>query len=329
MLDLWDELPDLRIAPSSVSRASLVDELNEATRTYLNPLTGEFSKFNSLQVCASEFGTFLTAYEGEFMSTLNTLWDCERYKEKKRGMKEPIILANPQLSLVAGTTPAWLSTSLPEAAWSEGFASRLLMVFSGENLILDPWAGDIENEVLRKALLHDLQAMHTLYGHFRISPEFAEVYKDWIFAGCPPTPEHRKLEHYIPRRKTHLVKIAMAFSAMRSSEMVLRLEDYQAATDLLIEAEATMPDVFKSMTVGSDVNVYDEAFNFVWQAFAKEGKAIAEHRIVKFIAMRTPTHNVIKVLEIMRSSRMLEIDSVTGPGGRPTYRPVPRVSHNS
>src|SRR4249920_2845006 len=62
--DLWDALPELHVAPSSVSRASLVDSLVAAERSVLRPTdTNPYTKFNSLQVAATEFGTFLSSYD--------------------------------------------------------------------------------------------------------------------------------------------------------------------------------------------------------------------------------------------------------------------------
>ena len=92
--ELWTYLPDLHVAPSSVSRASLVDALNGATREVLRPTAPNerFVKFNSLQVGAYEFGTFMTAYDGEFLSVINDLYDCNHFSEQKRSMKEGIII---------------------------------------------------------------------------------------------------------------------------------------------------------------------------------------------------------------------------------------------
>ena len=327
--DLWATLPDLKVAPSSVSRASLADSLNAAARSILRPQEGTFIKFNSLQVCAEEFGTFLSAYETEFMSTLNKLFDCTPYSESKRSMKESLSIPNPQLTIAAGTTPAWLSNTLPESAWSEGFSSRLIMIFCQEIVKVRLFEIIHQDEALLADLEYDLKAIHAMYGQMMIEPSVSEAIQAWYMLNGPPIPEHPKLAHYLPRRPLHLMKLCTILSAARSNEYIIRMEDYQEALDMLLEAETYMPDIFKSMTYNSDTNVIDETFSFLWQAYSKEGKGISEHRIIHFISQRAPSYSVEKILNIMIQSGIITVDSIgTGLGGRNTFKPTPKASHN-
>jgi hypothetical protein len=320
----WEKLPDLHVAPSSVSRASLIDALNEAARTVVRPQHEGIVQFNSLQIAATEFGTFLTAYEGEFLSTLNDLWDCVRYKERKRGNKLTIEMDRPQLSLIAGTTPAWLGSTLPEQAWAEGFSSRLLVVYSGHRIKVTPFQGDPEfDETLDNDLTHDLLQIHSLFGQFTFDPDMAEAFIAGHEADFPPVPTHPKLEHYLPRRPVHLLKLTMIMSAARSSDLVMRLIDYQRALDLLLETESYIPDVFKSMRTSTDANTIDEVYNFVYTCYAKEGKGIGEQRVLYFLSQKVPGHSVNKILEVMLGSGILLIDDIAGgKGGRPSYKPA-------
>lgn len=328
-VDLWAELPTLHVAPSSVSRASLIDELNSAERTVLRP-SGDspFTKFNSLAAAVTEFGTFLSAYETEFMSTLNDLYDNVRYKERKRHMKQPIEMPNPQLSILAGTTPAWLSTSLPDSAWAEGFSSRLIMVYSGERLKVNPWDETAKSQELFYDLVHDLKDIHNMFGQVHFEEEVAAAYLAWYMADCPPAPEHPKLHHYIPRRHIHLMKICIVMACQRGGDYTVRLEDYQAAMDLLLEAEMYMPDVFKEMKGTQESSIMDECYAFIYADFAKTGAPMQEHRIVHFLSQRLPIHTVIRTLELMQQANMIQVAAI-GDKGRNTYRPSPKVNHNS
>lgn len=323
----WETLPNLHVAPSSVSRASLTDSLNEAQRAILEPTTGAFEKFNSLAVCAEEFGTFLTAYETEFMSTLNHLYDNIKYSEKKRSMKEGIEIVAPQLNLIAATTPSWLGGNLPDTAWSEGFASRLMLVFSAEKIKRHPFEGEAHNDALEAQLLLELESIHDLFGAIQISEEFAALFLAWYMGDCPPSPEHPKLEHYLPRRHVHFLKLAMIFSISRSSELILSEIDYYEAMNFLLDTEAQMPEIFKAIKYNSDANVIDEVYAFIWQAYAKEKKGISVHRIYRFISERAPSYAVEPILNSMIKSRVILPESVGGgEGGLNTFKPAPRAS---
>lgn len=324
----WEKLPELHIAPSSVSRASLIDSIAAAERSVLRPTDAQpYTKFNSLQAAVTEFGTFLSAYDTEFLSTLNDLYDCIRYKESKRHMKSPIELPAPQLNLIAGTTPAWLGGTLPETAWAEGFSSRLLMIYSGERVKVDLFDDTENDEVADRLFVEDLQRIHQLFGPMAMTPDVVQAMQAWYMLDCPPVPEHPKLEHYLPRRHIHFLKLCMIQSVSRSNELVIRMEDYQAAMDMLLEAEAYMPDVFKAMRYNSDANVYDEVFNYVYTLYLKEMKPIAENRIIYYIGMRMPNHSVTRTLEHMVHAGLLKVASISGPGGLQTYVPTPKAEH--
>jgi len=327
VFDFSSKVPTLHLAPSNISRASLIDSLNKATRTVLRPTDPiPHQSFNMLTAAADEFGVFLAQYETSFMSTLNKLYDGTIYTEEKRSMKDGIKMEKPLLNIIAGTTPAWLGGTLPETAWAEGFSSRLVLIYSGERIKVDPFTERFSDDNLRHALESDLKDIHHLYGQISWEEDVVQAFRDWYMADCPPIPDHPKLEHYIPRRHIHLLKLCIVMSAQRSSDLVIRMEDYQTAMNMFLEAESYMPDVFRSMRmVTGDSAVYDETYRFVHMIWSKEGKGVPEHRIIHFISQRAPSHSVRRILELMVESNVLLISNVAGAGGRPEYKPTPKI----
>jgi hypothetical protein len=324
--EFWEPLKDIHIAPISMTRAALADSLNAAGRQVLHPQTGLFDKFNSLQINTPELGTFLTEYGNDIMSTLNHLWDCELYREMKRSMKEPIIIPKPHLNIIAGTTPAWLSGNFPETAWMEGFASRLTLVFSNEKSKLNLWNEASTNEALKVSLDKDLYQIHQLYGQFHFAEGIQEALTEWfVERDGAPMPEHPKMESYLPRRHVHFIKLCMIFSASRANDLVVRMEDFQSAQDLFLETESRTPDIFKAMKYSSDSGVMDEVHNYVWTVFAKTQQGVPEHLIMKYIAERTPSYSVDKIFAVMVSCQMLVMSKIAGEGGRPHWKPAPKV----
>ena len=75
----------------------------------------------------------------------------------------------------------------------------------------------------------------------------------------------------------------MVACASDGSGLVISLEHYQRALNWLIEAEGTMPDIFRSMTSGGDSRAMEEAWYFLYTSYMKEKKPILETRLVFFL----------------------------------------------
>ena len=119
----------------------------------------------------------------------------------------------------------------------------------------------------------------------------------------------------------------MVSSISRQGNKVIDTDHYAEALNWLMEAETYMPDIFKSMMTGGDSNAMEEAWNYVWTLYAKEKKPIAEHRVVHFLRERVPAHSVMRVLEVMVRSRMMEIS--LGDKGFQGYKPTSKEARLS
>lgn len=310
--DLLDDIRSLdnplHLAPSSVTKASLIDKLNEAERRIVRPMENpSVIAFNSLQIIPNEFGVFLPAWEAEFMNTLTDLWDCGRYAESRRTGNTKIEIPNAQLNLLSATTPAQLMNLLPEGAWEQGFMSRVLMVYSGETAFTDLFAElDLNNELYKK-LVEDLKDIYKVFGEIRVDMETQEALNAWGRAGGPPIPEHPKLVTYRQRRIAHLLKLCMVSAVACDSERIITLENFTEALDWLVELEHAMPDVFKSLKIGGDARAIEECYHYVYQKFHQLGKKpVPEHMLIAFLQERVPAHSVDRIIDVMERARLLE-----------------------
>jgi hypothetical protein len=128
--ELWSETKNptngqgiFKVAPSSVTKASLMDRLAAAKRQA--PLeSGDPTIFHSLLVAAEELGVLMPGYDLEFIAALNDIYNCPPWYDESRrasAIKE-LKIDNPHLNLLAGTQPGWLGSVFPEEAWSSGLA---------------------------------------------------------------------------------------------------------------------------------------------------------------------------------------------------------------
>jgi hypothetical protein len=152
------ELGDHWMAPSSVSRASLVDALGAAERKVVIPQNNPpVLSFNSLSVVQNEMGVFLPAYDMEFMAVLTDLYDCRNFSERKRSSDINTKMTAPQLNLFAATTVSYMADTMPEGAWDQGFLSRTLLIYSGEVIKRSLWDTIERPPTLKNDLISDLK----------------------------------------------------------------------------------------------------------------------------------------------------------------------------
>lgn len=305
----WQRLKEHHMAPSNVSKASLVDCLNEANREIMRP--GEQPgrvNFNSLYISSNELGVLLPSYDGEFMNVLTDIYDCFQYKEKKRTAKTDINIHKAQFNILAATTPAWLAANFPEGAWDQGFASRVMFVYSGQLQRRSLFAEEELNTALYTELNEDLEIIGSLYGQMGFTPEAAELIDAWHMSGCEPAPTHPRLINYSTRRTAHLLKLCQVLVVSRGCKLEITVSDFERALGLMIEIEQLMPDIFKALSAGSSMDIMKEIWHYVYTQYAKTGKAIPEAQIVQFATQKVPIHSIDKIMEIMQKTNFLVVD---------------------
>lgn len=303
------------VASSSITSASLIDELAAAKRQFMdydqaNPLT----IFNSLSIASNELGVFLTEYENSFISIMTDLYDGLPFSQSRRTKDLRIKIDHPQLTLIAATTPSYLTNVLPPGAWDQGFLSRTMIVFSSETIKRSIFGVMKAPPPIRADLLFDLRTIFGQFGQLNFAPEAEQMLENWHEQGGPPIPDHPRLQHYLTRRTTHLLKLCMVACVSSGPNPIITVEHLQTALDWLLEMEVYIGDVFKAMVVGGDAEAMRECWHTFATIWAKEQRPIAEQRIVAFLAERLPAHSVVRVLEIMVRSGMFKEELVAGMG---------------
>ena len=115
----------------------------------------------------------------------------------------------------------------------------------------------------------------------------------------------------------------MVACVARTNDMRITLDDYQTALGWLLEAETFIPDLFHSHGVAGDTAAIDDAWDFIFRTYNKEGKKpILEHRVVNFLRTKVPSHSIMKILEIMQRAGIVKVEvTVTGN----VYHPAPKA----
>jgi len=303
---LWASMEDHKISSSSVSKASLVDELHDAQRTLVfagrTPPTVEF---HSLKILVSELGVFLPEFASEFMNVLTDIYDGYPFKERKRTKNLVIDIPNPQINLLTGTTPSYLTSLLPEGAWDQGFLSRTMLVYAGEKRLVSLFNKEKIDTSMFDMLQKDLEEIGNLYGEIKFTEEAASMIDTWHMGGQEPLPNHPKLQHYLTRRTGHLLKLCQVACVNGGNKLVIDIPEVQLAMDWLFDMEISIPEIFKAMSSGGDGKVMDECWHMLFQYKVRYNKGAPKSLLVEFLARRVPSHAVERLIDLMEKANLI------------------------
>lgn len=313
------------IAPNSVTKASYVDALAKAMQSRILPDKSTMMEYHHLFVFAAELGVFISAHDLDFLSVINELFDHKAsYREERRhSLKEPIIIHNPMTTLLIGSQPGFLATLLPDAAWTMGWTSRMLMVYSSSMPDVPLFGEYKDMSRIENRLEAKLLDCHDYYGEMKWESQAIAEMERWRKDKWGPVPDHPKLANYVPRRGTiFTVKLAMIAAMSRGEELAIRLQDVERARGWLLEIEELMPQIFRDMIMKSDDQVIEETFQFVFSLYVKSRTPIAGVTILRFLAQRAPADKAEKIMDIMQKAGILERQA-----GTENYIPRARELH--
>lgn len=305
-------LPEPLLAPTSMTMASMADILNDSKRIIVRHPEAPL-EYNTLYIAINELSAFMHDYKhaGELVAGLTDIYDCDHYGQARRGGDLRISIENPQLNIIAGSTPARLINLIPEYAWEDGFTSRIIMIYADDKPSIDIFHSAIK--LMPNDMIHDLKIINSIIGEFTWTEEWTEAMNAWKELKFKPVPSHPKLEHYCTRRFTHLMKLSMISSIDRSNDLVLTKDDFNRAMLWLLRAEERMPLIFSGGQGGTDSKAIDEIEHFIRMA-GPDG--VNEQSVLNYARKHIMfATNVTKVLALMEQSgliKMTKLDKRTG-----------------
>ena len=298
--DLLLSVKDLQMAPDNPTPATFFDALEEAKREKV--INNDIIFYSAMSVCARELGVLLPKYDSGFLSALSDIYDClDTYTAPRRTTKS-VSIDRPTVSIVAGVTPAYLGEILPEAAWGQGFCSRMLFIYGFKEQkpdvdVLKPRA--IINTVW---LQRRLAKIFELWGEVTWSEEAHDGLHDWLREGLTPVPTHSRLDDYRERRLIHVIKLTMISAVSAGRDLFIELEDFERARGWLLDAEKVMPDVFRAMRQKSDEQLISELHYHLYTLWSKinlnERKPIPDMLVYRFLSERVSSERIPRILDM-------------------------------
>ena len=274
-----------------MTKASFVDQLGKKMRTF--EYEGKGQMYNPMLVAATEFGTLIPEYDTRFLNVINDVYDCLPFFEDSTRGGGLIHIDKPHINMISGTQPQYLGDIMPEAAYGMGFMTRLVMVYAGERVVIDMFKAKGRSENARSDLVQDLIKIGKINGEFSWYSEAEEFVEHWNRNVEDDAPTHSKLLNDNTRRIIHAVKLSMAMSISRDSELVVTLDDIEKARIMLVEAEELMPEIFKAMAASEDGSQLKEIHMFLFTYCRDlDVDTVPEHKLIHFISQRVPVNKV-------------------------------------
>lgn len=317
--------PAFRVAPHSMTKASMIDCLLRSKQGFLPPV-GSPVEYSSMFVFAEEVGIMMPAYDTDFLGVLNGLYSnpATHTESRRTGSVREAEVLKPQINILAGVQPGYLSSVFPDEAWTTGFVSRTIMVYGTKTREYNPRQKAVDVDYLRPMLVRQLERFAMMNGEVDLTEEADEVYADWITGGLKPVSEHSRLQSYNARRNQHLLKLALVCAISRTGQYTIEGIDVRTALAWLIEAESQMPSIFLEMRGRSDGQVLEELYGVVLQHWIKQNrKNFGEDFILSFLANRVPSEKVTRMLELAERTGCVIRDA-----GSTSYRPGAKFNRN-
>lgn len=321
---LWKETripsstqPAFRIAPSDMTKASLVDDLASTQQTRLG------TTYSTMLIAAEEMGVLIPSWDPAYNAVLTSIWNNpEEHEESRRGRKDNVLVPNPQMNILLGAQPRKIASAFPEEAWHTGLTSRTLMVYASDPPSKDIFAEHDGSPALRKKVLSRLGKIAMMAGELEFTPETMLALKTWIAEGQEPVPVHSKLEDYNTRRVFHVIKLALVSAVARGSTTDILPIDLTRALNWLFEIEALMPDIFRSMLGKSDGQILEELHWHLSQLYGiNKNQPIHQSRLFDWLAKNAPSEKCGTLLSLAELSQMIE----RLPGD--VFKPRPKFIH--
>lgn len=324
------------LAPVDVTKSSLYDYLasKKVRRNGPDPeaealgIEGDVHHYHSAYLAVSELSDLLRDHDTQLLGALHGLFDCLPFVEEERRYRadNPIKIPRPQISLIGGTTPAYLSRTFPASAWDEGFMARSILIYSAEHVEPNLFTSEEPDPMIARELVEDLRQVGRIAGQYQFSDDCKTSIMQWQKGGRQPRPQHIRLEHYNTRRMIHAIKLSMIAAANRSNKLIITVEDFQEALSWMIEAEESMPQVFMEMVGKSDGQVMNELYHFVrglWDSPMHGKKPVRKGLLTNFLRNKVPAWQIDKVIEVAVEAELLEL-AMNETGVGVGYKPVPK-----
>lgn len=324
------------LMPSSVTKASLVDELaKDDNRTQMGRDGAD--RINHSTVLASEYGVLIGQHvHSDFFHTMCELFDGRHYIETRRHLDKPIEIHNPYLNMLAGTQPTHWGIQFPREAWGMGYASRCDFYFAdvSESSFqffedADPNAASDDHGVPKfiRDVAHDLQCLFERIVPDPAKPNDFGFQVKWSAAGKKAFLEwdrEKKVQtafkdpwllDYNQRRQFRLWRDAALCCLFRhDTEFVVEQQDFDLAFAIFSPQEDLLVQYLHRISSSADGDIIKSTWAWAMATCARTKRPISYGILKEFLLGKVDGYKVEGLIKHMVDMEALTaITSYTRP----------------
>jgi len=295
------KLKGFHLGPDSPTRRSLLDKLQSSIRN-VGPINGfDVSLYTAMYLASTELGVLISKYDTGTLSDLSDLYDCRDKYTAPRASTTDVEIEKPTLNILGAVTHDFIGELFPDLAWGQGFTSRIIFVYGIKHAPANPNRFARPKMNYTKALNTDLAKVSELGGEFIWTDDAQDAFQAWASVGMPPIPTYERLKYYLERREVHFWKLSMISAVSRTGKLTVETEDVERAKQWLIDAELTMPDVFRAIAQKSNYQLIRDLHQHFYAIYTslveKKRQPIPEENIKDWLAKRVTSNQVQNIFD--------------------------------
>lgn len=239
-------LLDIPFSGECQTKESLVLELSTCNRTFDFPNTLKPYTYTPISIFVTELSQFIGVDPARMIDFLTTVYDQDFYdlKTKNKGCQ---LIVGPYVTMLACTTPEWITNYLKSDVITGGFSRRALFVLEYDDSTVRIAFPEITPEMQKAwdGLLTYAHELFTKGGEFQWEPSAKEWYIKWYttrIISADPLIRWFDATSYV-----QALKIGMLLSLSESTDMIMRQRHLEQAFALLEVMKVNLPKVFQGI----------------------------------------------------------------------------------
>lgn len=234
------------LSAESVTREKLIMDINAQERVLeFLPADDKYRMASPYTILATELSEFLGAGGLGMISFLTDIYSRNIYEYRTKN-KGSVFVRGPYLSIIAGTTPDWITNYLKDDIISGGFSRRAIFIY--ETGRIDGIARPKIKPEMRIAWERVMERSRTIgkvSGPFVWAKDAEDFFDSWY-------PNRRKgkdlnLVGYYETKDIQLLKVAMLVAISDGDDLILKKDHLVRGLELLGLAEYNLARVFQGI----------------------------------------------------------------------------------